>query len=69
MCSNDNFTDGFGYADGYPRSLSNLGSVLIHGKRAPIIGRICMDQFMIDVTNVEGVLLGDEVTLVGKDGE
>ncbi len=58
-----------GYADGYPRSLSNLGSVLIHGKRVPIIGRICMDQFMVDVTQVKEAALGDEVTLVGKDGD
>lgn len=58
-----------GYADGYPRSLSNLGSVLIRGKRASIIGRICMDQFMVDVSNIEGVLSGDEVTLIGKDGD
>lgn len=56
-----------GYADGYPRSLSNCGSVLVRGKRAPILGRICMDQFMVDVTEVDGVLPGDEVTLVGRD--
>lgn len=58
-----------GYADGYPRCLSNEGEVLVKGKRAPIIGRICMDQFMIDVTDIEGVALGTEVTLVGFDGE
>ena len=58
-----------GYADGYPRSLSNKASVLIRGKRAPIIGRICMDQFMVDVTNIEDVSMGDVVTLVGKDGD
>lgn len=57
-----------GYADGYPRSLSNKGYVLIRGKRAPIIGRVCMDQFMVDVTNIEGVGFGDKVTLIGKDG-
>lgn len=57
-----------GYADGYPRSLSNKGSVLIHGKRAPIIGRICMDQFMVDVTDIDNVKVCDTVTLVGKDG-
>lgn len=58
-----------GYADGYPRMLSNKGSVLVHGKRAPIAGRICMDQFMIDITDIEGVSELDEVTLLGADGE
>lgn len=58
-----------GYADGYPRSLSNKGWVLIHGKKAPVIGRICMDQFMVDVTDIPEVHTGDEVTLVGKDGD
>lgn len=57
-----------GYADGYPRSLSNKGSVLIHGKRAKITGRICMDQFMVDVTDIPDVKTGDEVTLIGRDG-
>ncbi len=55
-----------GYADGYPRSLSNNGSVMIKGIRAPIIGRVCMDQFMIDVTDIPDVHVGDEVSLVGK---
>ena len=58
-----------GYADGYPRSLSNTGRVLIHGCSVPIIGKICMDQFMVDVTEIESVSIGDEVTLIGKDGE
>jgi len=58
-----------GYADGYPRCLSNIGQVLVGGNRAPIIGRICMDQFMIDVTDIPGVSLGCEVTLVGRDGD
>ena len=58
-----------GYADGYPRSLSNKGWVLIHGKKAPILGRVCMDQFMVDVTEISGVHTGDSVTLMGKDGE
>lgn len=58
-----------GYGDGYPRNLSNQGCVLIRGKRARILGRICMDQFMIDVTDIEGVCEGDEVTLIGKDKE
>lgn len=57
-----------GYADGYPRSLSNKGYVLICGKKAPILGRVCMDQFMVDVTQIEGVSFGDKVTMIGKDG-
>lgn len=57
-----------GYSDGYPRYLSNKGEILIHGVRCPIIGRVCMDQFMADVTNVPNVRPGDEVTLVGTDG-
>lgn len=57
-----------GYADGYCRGLSNKGSVLIRGKRAPICGRICMDQFMADVTDIPGAAAGDEVTLIGADG-
>lgn len=58
-----------GYGDGYVRSLSGKGDVLIHGKRAAILGRICMDQFMVDVTDIPEVHTGDEVTLVGKDGD
>ncbi len=58
-----------GYGDGYPRMLSNKGYVLIRGKRAPIIGRVCMDQFMVDVTDIPGVSMGDPVTLIGTDGE
>lgn len=58
-----------GYADGYPRMLSNKGYVLIHGRKARILGRICMDQFMVDVTEIPQVHPGDEVTLIGKDGE
>lgn len=54
-----------GYADGYPRSLSNVGKVIVNGKYAPIIGRVCMDQFMIDVTDIENVAVETEVTLVG----
>lgn len=57
-----------GYADGYPRYLSNKGSVIIKGVRCPIIGRVCMDQFMVDVTALPDVRMGDEVTLVGTDG-
>ena len=56
-----------GYGDGYPRSLSNKGYVLIDGHRAPILGRVCMDQFMVDVTDIDGVREGDEVVLMGKD--
>lgn len=58
-----------GYADGYPRQLSNKGRVLIHGKSAPILGRICMDQFMVDVTDIPQAQELDEVTLLGTDGE
>ncbi len=58
-----------GYGDGYPRSLSNQGCVLIKGQRAPILGRVCMDQFMVDVTDINlPVRVGDPVTLIGKDG-
>ena len=58
-----------GYADGYARGLSNRADVLIHGKRAPICGRVCMDQFMVDVTDIPQTATGDKVTLIGKDGE
>lgn len=57
-----------GYADGYPRSLSNKGYVLLHGQKAPILGRICMDQFMIDVSHIPETKVLDEVTLMGEDG-
>lgn len=56
-----------GYADGYPRSLSGKGYVLIHGKKAPILGRICMDQFMVDITEIPDAKLLDPVTLLGCD--
>jgi alanine racemase len=58
-----------GYGDGYARSLSNKGYVLIHGKKAYICGRVCMDQFMVDVTDIPEVKAGDPVTLLGTDGE
>lgn len=58
-----------GYGDGYPRSLSGKGSVLICGRRAPILGRICMDQFMADVTDIPEAAEDGEVTLIGRDGE
>ncbi|MCC6094743.1 MAG: alanine racemase [Eubacterium sp.] len=58
-----------GYADGYPRALSSKGRVLIHGKSAPILGRVCMDQMMVDVSDIPDVQVEDVVTLVGHDGE
>ena len=59
-----------GYGDGYPRSLSNKGYVLIKGYKVPIAGRVCMDQLMVDVTDVpEEIKIGDRVTLIGTDGE
>jgi alanine racemase len=58
-----------GYGDGYPRNLSGKGEVLIRGQRAKILGRVCMDQFMVDVTNVQGAEEEDEVILVGRQGE
>ena len=57
-----------GYGDGYPRSLSNRGYVLIHGKRARILGRVCMDQMIVDVTEIPQTREGDSVTLLGSDG-
>lgn len=58
-----------GYGDGYPRSLSGKGYVLIRGRRAPILGRVCMDQFMVDVSHIPGVEFLDPVTLIGRDGD
>ena len=58
-----------GYGDGYPRSLSNKGYALIHGKRAKILGRVCMDQFMADVTDIPETAFMDRVVLVGRDGD
>lgn len=58
-----------GYGDGYPRNLSGKGEVLIRGQRARILGRVCMDQFMVDVTDIEGVEEDDEAVLIGKQGE
>jgi alanine racemase len=57
-----------GYGDGYHRILSNKGSVLIGGKRAPIVGRVCMDQFVVDVTGIDGVRQDDEVVVFGRQG-
>lgn len=58
-----------GYADGYPRILSNKGEVLVKGKRVPIIGRVCMDAFMVDLTHISGVKTGEEVVLLGTQGK
>lgn len=58
-----------GYADGYVRALSNCGFVLIHGKRAPVVGRVSMDLTAVDVTDIPEAVYGSEVTLLGADGE
>ena len=58
-----------GYADGYPRLLSDRGRVIIKGQYAPIVGRVCMDQFMVDITHIDGVNVEDTVTLIGSDGD
>ena len=58
-----------GYADGYSRQLSGRGSILVHGVRCPILGKVCMDQCMIDVTAVPQAQVGDVVTLIGRDGD
>ena len=57
-----------GYADGYPRLLSNRGWVLVHSRKAPIVGRVCMDMVMVDVTHIPDVKEGDEAVLIGKSG-
>lgn len=57
-----------GYADGLNRNLSNRGFVLINGQKAPIVGKICMDQTLVDVTNIPNVKMGDKVTILGKSG-
>lgn len=58
-----------GYGDGYPRGLSGKGYVLICGKKAPVLGRVCMDQFMVDVSDIPEAYEGSLVTLIGRDGE
>ncbi len=58
-----------GYGDGYSRSLSNKGQVLVGGKRVPIRGRVCMDQLLVDVSSVPGAQVGDEIVLIGRQGE
>ncbi len=62
-------TVSIGYADGYPRALSNRADVLIAGKRAPLRGSVCMDQIMVDVTDIPEACVGMEVTLMGRDGD
>ncbi|MDD6799159.1 MAG: alanine racemase [Firmicutes bacterium] len=57
-----------GYADGVPRLLSGNGTVIIRGRRAPILGRVCMDQLMVDVSGIEGAAVGDIATIMGEDG-
>ncbi len=61
-------TLGVGYGDGYPRGLSNLGAVLLHGQRAPLCGRVCMDQIVADVSHIPSVQADDIATLIGTDG-
>jgi len=58
-----------GYADGYSRLLTNCGEVLIRGRRAPVAGTVCMDWILVDVTAIPGVVVGDQVTLLGRDGD
>lgn len=62
-------TVSIGYADGYSRAFSNKGVVLINGKRASVIGKVCMDQIMVDITDIENVKAGDTVVIMGKDGD
>ena len=57
-----------GYADGYLRAFGNRAQVLVRGRRAPVVGRVCMDQIMADVTDIPGVRAGDEVVLMGAQG-
>jgi alanine racemase len=58
-----------GYADGLPRALANRGSVLVRGRRAPIVGRVCMDMCMVDLSDIPGVAVDDEVVIIGRQGE
>ena len=58
-----------GYGDGYPRHLSNCGYVIVHGKKAPVIGRVCMDQVLIDITRIPRAAVGSEVLVYGKKGK
>ena len=61
-------TVAIGYADGFPRSLSNRAEMLLHGKRAPVIGRVCMDQLMLDVTDIPEARMGDIAVVAGSEG-
>jgi alanine racemase len=58
-----------GYADGYSRALSNKGEAIVRGRRVPVVGRVCMDMTMLDVTDVPQALVGDEVVLIGRQGK
>jgi alanine racemase len=58
-----------GYADGFRRAPTNWGTVLIHSQEAPILGRVCMDQCMVDITSIPNVRVGDEVVLIGSQGQ
>ena len=58
-----------GYADGYSRTMSNKAFVIIKGKKAPVIGNVCMDQFMVDISDIDDVKAGDTVILIGQDGD
>jgi alanine racemase len=58
-----------GYADGYPWALSNKGVVLVRGQRAPVVGKVCMDAFMIDVTDIPDCRIGDDAVILGKMGK
>lgn len=60
---------GIGYGDGYNRALSNKGEAIIHGKKVPVIGRVCMDMIIVDVTDIQNVKTGDEAVLIGKQGK
>lgn len=62
-------TAAVGYGDGYHRACSNRGAMLVRGRRAPIVGRVCMDQTMLDVTDIPGVAVGDEAVLLGRQGQ
>ncbi|MCM1286778.1 MAG: alanine racemase [Clostridium sp.] len=58
-----------GYADGYPRAMSNIGRAIVKGRSVPIVGRVCMDQLMLDVTDIPDIITDDEVILIGKSGD
>lgn len=60
-------TVSIGYADGYNRCLTNVGYVLVHGKKAPIVGKVCMDQIMVDITDIDGVQIGEHAVILGEN--